>query len=74
VFLSHSHNRERLWNPVEHMLGTVWAVTALALLISFAIAGLQRRAAAPGDDSGERRAAAPGDDAGERQPKAGANR
>ena len=43
IFLSNSHDRERLWNPFEHMLGSVWAATAVALLIWFAAAGGQRR-------------------------------
>jgi alpha-1,2-mannosyltransferase len=47
IFLSHSDDRERLWNPFEHMLGMAWAITGLALLISFAMAGLLRRAAEP---------------------------
>lgn len=38
MFLPNSDGRERLWNPFEHLLGTVWAVTALVLPAWFATA------------------------------------
>lgn len=34
--LPSSDDRERLWSPFEHLLGSVWALTALVLLVVFA--------------------------------------
>ena len=42
IFLPHSHSRERLWNPVEHVLGAVWAVAGVVLLVWFATAPMRR--------------------------------
>lgn len=45
-FLPNSDERERLWTPLQHVLGSVWAITALLVLASFAMAPAVRRAAA----------------------------
>ncbi|HZQ30180.1 MAG TPA: glycosyltransferase 87 family protein [Mycobacterium sp.] len=42
IFLPHSHSRERLWNPIEHVLGGVWAVAGVTLLVWFATAPVRR--------------------------------
>ncbi len=52
-FLSKDDDRERLWNPFEHLLGAAWALTAIALLVWFATALVRRRGApeASGSDT-----------------------
>lgn len=49
VWLPNTEGRERLWNPVEHVLGDLWTITALALLVWFATAA--SRAGIPADDA-----------------------
>lgn len=46
MFLPNSDGRERQWNPFEHLLGSVWALTALVLLAWFALARTAPRGAA----------------------------
>ena len=50
--LPNSNQRERLWTPYEHLLGSAWALTLVVLLVSWATArGTPRAAAASnGDD------------------------
>jgi alpha-1,2-mannosyltransferase len=36
LFLPHGDGRERLWNGFEHLMGSAWALSALALLAWFA--------------------------------------
>jgi alpha-1,2-mannosyltransferase len=35
-FLPKDNERERLWNPFEHLLGAAWTLTAIVLLVWFA--------------------------------------
>ncbi len=42
-FLPNDDDRERLWNPFQHLLGAIWTLTAIALLAWFATALLRRR-------------------------------
>jgi alpha-1,2-mannosyltransferase len=50
--LPSTHLRERLWTPSEHLLGSVWALTGVALLVFWATARKARPAAAkPEDDA-----------------------
>lgn len=39
-FLPNSDQRELLWNPLQHLLGTAWAAAALLLLVYFAARGV----------------------------------
>ncbi len=41
-FLPNDNDRERLWNPFEHLLGAAWTLTAVFLLVLFATARLGR--------------------------------
>jgi alpha-1,2-mannosyltransferase len=43
MFLPSHDNRERLWNPLEHLLGSAWAVAAVLVLVTFATAGFPSR-------------------------------
>jgi alpha-1,2-mannosyltransferase len=49
LFLPNSDNRERLWHPVQHVLGTVWALVGVMLLAAFAFAPRKR----PDDSTGQ---------------------
>lgn len=44
--LPNDYERERLWNPFEHLLGAVWTLTAILLLAWFATALLRPRGVA----------------------------
>ncbi len=38
IFLPDHNERERMWNPFEHLLGSMWALAAFSLLVLFATA------------------------------------
>jgi alpha-1,2-mannosyltransferase len=44
--LPNDHELERLWNPIEHLMGAVWTLTAILLLAWFATAMLRTRGVA----------------------------
>lgn len=48
ILLPAGDGRERLWNPLQHLLGATWAVAALLLLAVFAAATPPPPASAPG--------------------------
>lgn len=44
-FLPNDYDRERLWNPFEHLLGAAYTLTAIVLLAGFAAARVRSRGA-----------------------------
>lgn len=52
-YLPNDNERERLWNPFEHLLGAAWTLTAIVLLVWFAttLVGLRGVAKVSGSDA-----------------------